>query len=53
MVYCYMLRQVQVICDHMAKQEKERHNLDVNPQTDVAICCGQTGAFAATVFASK
>lgn len=28
------------------------HGLDIDPLTDVAICCGQTEAFAAAIFAS-
>ncbi|XP_020980035.1 kynurenine--oxoglutarate transaminase 1 isoform X4 [Arachis ipaensis] len=31
---------------------KEIHGLDINPLTDVAICCGQTEAFAAAIFAT-
>jgi len=31
---------------------KEMHGLDIDPETDVAICCGQTEAFAAAIFAS-
>ncbi|XP_028794694.1 uncharacterized protein LOC114750288 isoform X1 [Neltuma alba] len=44
-------RHVQGICDHLAKIVKEMHGLDINPLTDVAICCGQTEAFAAAIFA--
>ncbi|KAM6541496.1 hypothetical protein CsatB_005943 [Cannabis sativa] len=44
-------RHVQGVCDYLAKIVNEKHNLDVNPQTDIAICCGQTEAFAAAVFA--
>ncbi|CAK7348374.1 unnamed protein product [Dovyalis caffra] len=44
-------RHVQGICDHLAKIMKEMHDLDFDPQTDIAICCGQTEAFAAAVFA--
>lgn len=44
---------MQGICDHLAKIVKNMHGLDVNPLTDIAICCGQTEAFAAAVFASK
>ncbi|WCJ22283.1 Kynurenine--oxoglutarate transaminase [Euphorbia peplus] len=44
-------RHVQGICDHLAIIMKEMHNLDIDPQTDIAICCGQTEAFAAAVFA--
>ncbi|KAI9080282.1 hypothetical protein K1719_037676 [Acacia pycnantha] len=44
-------RHVQGICDRLAKIVKEMHGLDINPLTDVAICCGQTEAFAAAIFA--
>ncbi|XP_054802407.1 uncharacterized protein LOC129306086 isoform X2 [Prosopis cineraria] len=44
-------RHVQGICDLLAKIVKEMHGLDINPLTDVAICCGQTEAFAAAIFA--
>lgn len=44
---------MQGICDHVAKMMKEMHGLDFDPITDVAICCGQTEAFAAAVFASE
>lgn len=44
---------MQGICDHLAKIVKNMHDLDVNPLTDIPICCGQTEAFAAAVFASK
>lgn len=44
-------RHVQGLCDLLAKKAKEIHGLDVDPLTDIAICCGQTEAFAATVFA--
>ncbi|KAK3020573.1 hypothetical protein RJ639_046923 [Escallonia herrerae] len=30
---------------------KQMHGLDVDPLTDIAICCGQSEAFAATMFA--
>jgi aspartate/methionine/tyrosine aminotransferase len=43
---------VQGICEHLAKIVKEMHGLDIDPLTDVAICCGQTEAFAAAIFAS-
>jgi hypothetical protein len=46
------LRHVQGICDHLANIMKEMHGLDFDPRTDMAICCGQTEAFAAAVFAS-
>ncbi|GLU07311.1 hypothetical protein SLE2022_242740 [Rubroshorea leprosula] len=44
-------RHVQGICDHLAATMKKMHDLDVNPLTDIAICCGQTEAFAAAIFA--
>ncbi|GMN52353.1 hypothetical protein TIFTF001_021514 [Ficus carica] len=45
-------RHVQGICDHLAMIVKEMHGLNVNPLTDIAICCGQSEAFAAAVFAT-
>ncbi|KAJ8619446.1 hypothetical protein MRB53_027975 [Persea americana] len=45
-------RHVQGICDHLAQLMKRKHSLDVDPHTDIAICCGQTEAFAAAVFAT-
>lgn len=45
-------RHVQGICDYVAIVMNQMHGLDVNPLTDVAICCGQTEAFAAATFAS-
>lgn len=47
-----IVRHVQGICDHLAEMVKKMHGLDINPLTDIAICCGQTEAFAAAVFAS-
>lgn len=44
-------RHVQGICDHVAKIIKHMHGLDVEPLTDIAICCGQSEAFAAAMFA--
>ncbi|KAJ4838635.1 hypothetical protein Tsubulata_004228 [Turnera subulata] len=44
-------RHVQGICDHVARIMKDMHGLDVNPDTDIGICCGQTEAFAAALFA--
>ncbi|XP_022153472.1 kynurenine--oxoglutarate transaminase 1-like isoform X2 [Momordica charantia] len=38
------------ICDELAKIAKRIHGLDVDPLTDIVICCGQTEAFAAAVF---
>ncbi|XP_022953996.1 kynurenine--oxoglutarate transaminase-like [Cucurbita moschata] len=43
-------RHVQGVCDELARIAKKTHGLDVNPLTDIAICCGQTEAFAAAVF---
>ncbi|XP_043718602.1 kynurenine--oxoglutarate transaminase-like isoform X3 [Telopea speciosissima] len=45
-------RHVQGICEHLAEKMKLQQGLDVNPLTDIAICCGQTEAFAAAVFAT-
>ncbi|EXB95710.1 Kynurenine--oxoglutarate transaminase 1 [Morus notabilis] len=45
-------RHVQGICDLLAKKVKIMHGLNVNPLTDIAICCGQSEAFAAAVFAT-
>ncbi|XP_061338454.1 uncharacterized protein LOC133285261 [Gastrolobium bilobum] len=45
-------RHVQGICDHLTKMVKEMHGLNIDPLTDVAICCGQTEAFAAAIFAT-
>ncbi|XP_004300477.1 PREDICTED: kynurenine--oxoglutarate transaminase-like [Fragaria vesca subsp. vesca] len=44
-------RHVQGICDRVAIIMNQMHGLDVNPLTDIAICCGQTEAFAAAAFA--
>ncbi|KAK0583323.1 hypothetical protein LWI29_035682 [Acer saccharum] len=44
-------RHVQGICDQLAKLMEEMYSLDVDPLSDIAICCGQTEAFAAAVFA--
>ncbi|XP_047311290.1 methionine aminotransferase-like [Impatiens glandulifera] len=44
-------RHVQGVCDNVAHMMKVMHGLDVDSQTDVAICCGQSEAYAATVFA--
>ncbi|XP_020102454.1 uncharacterized protein LOC109720005 [Ananas comosus] len=42
---------VQGICDLLAESMKRNHGLDLNPVTDFVICCGQTEAFAASIFA--
>ncbi|KAM3306922.1 methionine aminotransferase isoform X1 [Capsicum chacoense] len=44
-------RHVQQICDYVAYQLKQMHGLHVDPLTDVVICCGQSEAFAAAMFA--
>uniref|UniRef100_A0A7N0R9Z7 Aminotransferase class I/classII large domain-containing protein n=2 Tax=Kalanchoe fedtschenkoi TaxID=63787 RepID=A0A7N0R9Z7_KALFE len=44
-------RHVQGICDLVADMVKLTQNLTIDPSKDVAICCGQTEAFAAAVFA--
>lgn len=46
------VRHVPGICDLLANIMKQIHGLDVNPLTDIAICCGQSEAFAAAAFAS-
>lgn len=43
---------MQGVCDLLAKMVKQMHGLDIDPVTDVAICCGQSEAFAAAIFAS-
>lgn len=43
-------RHVQGVCDLLAVKMKQMHGLDVDSSTDIAICCGQTEAFAATMF---
>ncbi|KAK9733784.1 hypothetical protein RND81_04G092100 [Saponaria officinalis] len=44
-------RHVQEICDYVAKNVKDTHGLEINPLSDVVICCGQTEAFSAAMFA--
>ncbi|XP_076958917.1 uncharacterized protein LOC143634818 [Bidens hawaiensis] len=44
-------RHVQGICNLLVDKMKQMHGLDFDPLTDIAICCGQTEAFAATMFA--
>ncbi|XP_010268060.1 PREDICTED: uncharacterized protein LOC104605133 isoform X2 [Nelumbo nucifera] len=46
-------RHVQGICDCLAIKMKKEHGLDVDALTDIAICCGQTEAFAAAVLANR
>ncbi|TYI12046.1 hypothetical protein ES332_A09G249100v1 [Gossypium tomentosum] len=43
-------QRVQGICDQLALTMKKTHGLNVNPLTDIAICCGQSEAFAAAIF---
>lgn len=43
---------MQGICDFVACRMKEMHGMKVDPITDVVICCGQSEAFAATMFSS-
>ncbi|KHN30662.1 Kynurenine--oxoglutarate transaminase [Glycine soja] len=45
-------RHVQGVCDLLAKIVKQMHGLDIDPLKDVAICCGQSEAFAAAIFAT-
>lgn len=44
---------MQGICDILANTMKRDHDLDVDPLTDFVICCGQSEAFAAAIFASS
>ncbi|CAI9104905.1 OLC1v1003697C3 [Oldenlandia corymbosa var. corymbosa] len=44
-------RHVQGLCDCVATQMREAQGLEFDPSTDIAICCGQTEAFAASIFA--
>ncbi|KAG0452527.1 hypothetical protein HPP92_024908 [Vanilla planifolia] len=44
-------RHVQSICELLEEKMKREHSLEVNALTDFVICCGQTEAFAATIFA--
>ncbi|KAK4406962.1 Kynurenine--oxoglutarate transaminase 1 [Sesamum angolense] len=41
---------VQGTCDYVARKTKEMHGMNVDPLTDIVICCGQSEAFAATMF---
>ncbi|TVU00675.1 hypothetical protein EJB05_53883, partial [Eragrostis curvula] len=42
---------VQGVCDILAETMKRDHGLDVDPLTDFVVCCGQSEAFAAAIFA--
>ncbi|EPS62505.1 hypothetical protein M569_12284 [Genlisea aurea] len=44
-------RHVQGICEFVARKMKQLQGIDVDPSTDVVICCGQSEAFAAASFA--
>ncbi|GAA0169526.1 transaminase [Lithospermum erythrorhizon] len=44
-------RHVQGICELVAHNMKQMHGLDVDPLTDIVITCGQSEAFASTMFA--
>ncbi|KAL9257818.1 Kynurenine--oxoglutarate transaminase 1-like protein [Drosera capensis] len=44
-------RHVQGICEYVAKNARDMQGLEVNPLTEVAVCCGQTEAFADVMFA--
>lgn len=45
-------RHVQGVCEILAEAMKRDHGLHVDPLTDFVICCGQSEAFAAAVFAT-
>ncbi|KAG1338756.1 Aminotransferase, class I/classII [Cocos nucifera] len=45
-------RHVQGICDLLAATMRQNYGLEINPLTDVVICCGQSEAFAAAIFAT-
>ncbi|RCV42434.1 hypothetical protein SETIT_9G216200v2 [Setaria italica] len=45
-------RHVQGICDVLAETARRDHGLDADPLTDFVICCGQSEAFAAAIFAT-
>jgi len=44
-------RHVQAICDYLAYTLKLTQGLDVDPKKNIAICCGQSEAFAAAILA--
>lgn len=44
---------MQGICELLEEKMKRDHGLEINPLTDVVICCGQTEAFMAAIFAGK
>ncbi|XP_071679122.1 uncharacterized protein [Lolium perenne] len=44
-------RHAQGICDVLVETMKREHELHVDPLTDFAICCGQSEALAAAIFA--
>lgn len=46
-------RHVQGICHLLASTLHHNHGLTLDPLTDFVICCGQSEAFAAAIFASQ
>lgn len=48
----WYFRHVHGICEYVATKMKRMHGLVVDPVMDIVICCGQSEAFAATMFAS-
>ena len=45
-------RHVQAICDYLAYTLKLTQGLDVDPVKNIAMCCGQSEAFATPILAS-
>ncbi|KAJ3676091.1 hypothetical protein LUZ60_003503 [Juncus effusus] len=43
-------RHVQGICEILGDKMKERYGIDVDCLTDFVVCCGQSEAFAASIF---
>lgn len=44
---------MQGLCDKVAKSFENTHGVRVDPTTQITICCGQSEAMAAAVFAGK
>jgi aspartate/methionine/tyrosine aminotransferase len=42
---------VQGVCEKVAEAFENTHGVKVDPKTEVTICCGQSEAMAASVFA--
>jgi aspartate/methionine/tyrosine aminotransferase len=42
---------VQGVCEKVAEAFENTHGVKVDPKTQVTICCGQSEAMAASVFA--